>query len=196
MKQPEEMKQLALGTLISTHGARSSQRKPNSSVINFNQIYQTHLYHQRYKINKRRSLGKGRHRKFHPSDQTCPCEVGYVKGESADENTGDCTKKIYEICPADTFRSQQGECLTASEFENECLATGCPENTFVGFDSELGICECQLKSLDETCNTDCRRASAEIFRLVCPDPVTNKDPYLRIGDTELTAEFFEGKSSK
>ena len=67
---------------------------------------------------------KGRHRKFHPSDQTCPCEVGYVKSESADENTGDCTKKIYEICSQNTYRSQRGECLTADEFEKECQEPG------------------------------------------------------------------------
>ena len=55
----------------------------------------------------------------------------------------------------------------------------------------MGICECQLKSLDETCNTDCRRASSEIFRLVCPDPILDEDPYLKIGDMELKSETFE-----
>ena len=54
-----------------------------------------------------------------PSDGTCPCKSGY---DDYGRGTEDCVPHIYPHCSEGTYRSQDGGCLSTSEWESYCSA--------------------------------------------------------------------------
>ena len=52
-----------------------------------------------------------------PSDGTCPCKSGF---DDYGRGMEDCVPHIYPNCPEETYRSQDGTCFSASEWESYC----------------------------------------------------------------------------
>ncbi|CBY39199.1 unnamed protein product, partial [Oikopleura dioica] len=125
----------------------------------------------------------GKNRVFQPSTRDCPCRTGYKSSEQ-DDDEGDCRRVIYDICASDQFRKSNGECQTLAELEDECKASGCPKDTFVGVNTQLGICECKVSPLDETCDINCRRENEDVFKFKCPDPLDGEEPVFIIDGIE------------
>ena len=57
-----------------------------------------------------------------PSDGTCPCKSGY---DDYGRGTDDCVQHIYPHCSEGTYRSQDGNCLSSSEWESYCTSQVC-----------------------------------------------------------------------
>ena len=103
----------------------------------------------------------GNGRNFQPSDNQCPCAVGY-------ETQNDiCVKKVYPLCSDGTTRTQFGECFTNSQWETYCTSV-CGAENYEGFNRVVGTCICQTPELDTICDLSCREAQQKLIRLECP----------------------------
>nr|XP_054760398.1 neurogenic locus notch homolog protein 3-like [Lytechinus pictus] len=61
----------------------------------------------------------GANQEFQFTDRQCICQHGYSL--RADGNTETCTKTVYDQCDEGTYRNQQGQCWTESEWEDYCM---------------------------------------------------------------------------
>ena len=52
-----------------------------------------------------------------PSDGTCPCKAGY---EDYGRGTDDCVPHIFPNCAEGSYRSQDGNCLSSSDWQSYC----------------------------------------------------------------------------
>ncbi|PIK35706.1 hypothetical protein BSL78_27462 [Apostichopus japonicus] len=115
----------------------------------------------------------GVNREFQPSDRKCLCEHGY---ETLVGREQDCVKHVYEICEEGTSRNQDGDCLTETGWEEFCRNEGClSPDDYIGYDSTLSLCKCNVDDLQEICDLECRLAQRNRIEMVCDDP-----PYMRV----------------
>ncbi|XP_034281002.1 uncharacterized protein LOC117670161 [Pantherophis guttatus] len=105
---------------------------------------------------------------FQPSDAQCPCAPGYRS--LREDRRWDCVKETYDICRDDAVRNQDGRCLTKEEWAHYCSDQVCdiPQH-YQGYDKVLGLCLCQVGSLDKTCGLRCRRQQRGVLKFFCED---------------------------
>ncbi|KAG8141599.1 hypothetical protein E2320_007196 [Naja naja] len=105
---------------------------------------------------------------FQPSDAQCPCAPGYRSFR--EDRRWDCVQETYDICRGDAVRNQDGQCLTKEEWAHYCSDQVCnnPQD-YQGYDKVLGLCLCQVGSLDNTCGLRCRRQQRGILKFNCED---------------------------
>ncbi|ETE68440.1 Sushi, von Willebrand factor type A, EGF and pentraxin domain-containing protein 1, partial [Ophiophagus hannah] len=107
-------------------------------------------------------------RVFQPSDAQCPCAPGYRS--LREDRRWDCVQETYDICRDDAIRNQDGQCLTKEEWAHYCSDQVCdiPQD-YQGYDKVLGLCLCQVGSLDNTCGLRCRQQQRGILKFFCED---------------------------
>jgi hypothetical protein len=138
----------------------------------------------------------GRNRAFNPESLSCTCLPRYSLRDFLDDDrhsfadgTQDCQPQVFERCERDEYRSEDGECRTASEWLSHCRGA-CPLGAVATpwFDPALGRCLCQpADNLEAACPASCRAAEQARHLVRCGVPA----PTLEVTDPASGAVLLE-----
>ena len=138
-------------------------------------------------------LCSGDNRDFQPSDNQCPCSVGYQE-----TNDGSlCIKILYPFCQDGETRAPAGpsenSCYSPADWRMYCEAQVCGLNNGIEpfYNDVIGVCLCQAPELDTICDLSCREKQAGVVQLQCGELETNQD-----GSNSQLAVYDNGLLSK